>query len=257
MRLWVCLVMAGSMLAFGGARVAAESDRKSPGGDKATTKPDSNAERGEKDAESHRSGRSGHGSDRPYRPFSDDRSPAGNEASGHREGRGFGGPWGDGEHRGGPMFGASPERTERMMAFLKEQYPQLYERLNELKEKDEHAFHRQLGRMLPRMPELMNIIEGDPTLGKLIIDEHRLEMDIRDALVEYRETKDEGAISQLKGRIRDLISKQFDVRQEKLKLMIANMERELERKKQYLKEQAAKKDKVIDRELQRRLEPDI
>ncbi len=155
------------------------------------------------------------------------------------------------------MFGPSQERIDRVMKFLDEHYPRLHERLTELREQDPRAFHRQLSRLLPRMPDLMSILDRNPELGKLIIDEHRLEMDIRDAIREYHRARNDADRDQLKEQIRDLISRQFDVRQEKLKLMIADMERELERKKQVLAEQAARKDKLIDRDLRQRLDPDL
>lgn len=256
MRLWMRLAAAGSMLLLGVAVSAAETDRKDAGDGQATSRPAVKTERGGRDAESRWPGRGGRGEGHSYRSPSDRLPLLDDGSSRHGEGRGFGSSGFGGEHGSGPMFGASPERIEKAMDFLKEQYPKLYEHLGELKEKDPRAFHRQMGRIMPRMPELMNIIERDPKLGKLIIDEHRLEMEIRDAVVEYRKVKDQGENATLKDRIRELISQQFDVRQEKLKLMIANMERELERKKQFLAEQAAKKDNVIDRDLQRWIEPD-
>jgi hypothetical protein len=251
MRAWVWLIAGGCIVMTATAGALSDPDRKDVTSDKPSTRPASNAERHDQGAGTRRPPRSERGEGRSYRAQPDGVGGLGGEHRSHSDGRRFGGSSSDRDRSGGPMFGHTPERIERAMKFLQEQYPTLYERLNELREQDPRAFHRQLGHIMPRMPELMNIIDTDPQLGKLIIDEHRLEMDIRDAIVTYRQTKDDAE----KDHIRDLISKQFDVRQEKLKLMIANLERELQRKKQYLSEQAGRKDQVVERDLQRRIEP--
>lgn len=258
MRLCVWLAAAGSMLALGAAACLAESAQETPEKDKPTTRPAPKAEPpGPRTAEPRRGPRAGRGEGRRGPNAPDSTETPGEAAPGRAGGAGSGPPSPGSDRPGGPMFGLSPERVERAMKFLKEQYPRQYEHLCELRERDPRAFQRQLNRIMPRIPELMNLLERNPKLARLIIDEHRLEMDIRDAAVDYGRADDEDYRATLKERIRALISKQFDVRQEKLKLMIADLERELERKKQLLSEQATKKEKMVDREMERRLEPDM
>jgi hypothetical protein len=254
MRTWVWLTLTASFLAMTAAAAPSESERENTSTDNATTRPASNAEQGEK-AAPRRSGRSGRGEGRTYRSSPDSPDGGGARPPGRSEGRGVGPGSFGGEH-GGPMFGASPEQTEKAMTFLKEQYPQRYEQLKALQEKDPRAFHRQMSHILPRMPELMHIIDRNPELGKLIVEEHRMEMDIRDALVQFRGAKGPDEIEQTKDRIRTLIGNQFDIRQKKLQLMIGELERELQRKKQLLADQAGKKNEIIDQEVERRLRPD-
>lgn len=257
MRWRVWLATGTCIAALACATVMAEPRRPDAGKNEATTRPSGRSEPGEKGTEPRRPARGSRGEGRARIPSADipqdtDRPRAG---PGDLPGPDGGPP--PGEHPGGPMFGPSQERIDRVMKFLDEHYPRLHERLTELREQDPRAFHRQLSRLLPRMPDLMSILDRNPELGKLIIDEHRLEMDIRDAIREYHRARNDADRDQLKEQIRDLISRQFDVRQEKLKLMIADMERELERKKQVLAEQAARKDKLIDRDLRQRLDPDL
>ncbi|MBN1488846.1 MAG: hypothetical protein JXA69_02925 [Phycisphaerae bacterium] len=157
----------------------------------------------------------------------------------------------------GPMYGFGPETLDRGMAFLKEHYPELHDRLQHMKENDSLAFQRQMRRIMPRLPELIELADRDPDLAKLIFREHQLEMDIREVFVQYRDAEDAALAAEFKGRLTELVSEQFDVRQEKLKLMIADLERQLEQKKQALAEREQKKAEIIDLELRRRLNPDI
>jgi len=91
----------------------------------------------------------------------------------------------------------------------------------------------------------------------MFIEEHQLEMNIRDEVLKYTKAADESAKSEIKIKITDLIGKQFDIRQNRLKAMIADLERQLEQKKQALGERAARRDQMIDMEVQRRINPDI
>jgi len=255
---WYVRLAAGTWIAaLACATVTAEPRHTDAGRNEPTTRPAARPEPGEKGTEPRRAIRGNRGEGRARSPSPDTPQDTDRFGPGPRDlpGPDAGPPPAD--HPGGPMFGPSQERIDRVMKFLDEHYPRLHERLAELREKDPRAFHRQLSRLLPRMPDLMNILDRNPELGRLIIDEHRLEMDIRDAIREYHRARNDADRDQLKEQIRDLISRQFDVRQEKLKLMIADMERELQRKKQVLAEQAAMKDKIIDRDLEQRLEPDL
>lgn len=162
-----------------------------------------------------------------------------------------------GEGPGGPPVDVPFERIEQTMKFLKQHYPQQYERLNKLKENDSKAFRRQIMQMAPRMSEFMELVERDPELGKMFIEEHQLEINIRDEVLKYTKAADESVKSEIKIKMMDLIGKQFDIRQNRLKAMIADLERQLEQKKQALGERAARRDQMIDMEVQRRINPDI
>ncbi len=254
MHTWAWLITGGFILALTAAAAGADSNAGHDD-NKPTTRPAARSERGAKNAEPRRPGRRNPGDgDAHRRPPGEDRDDRDLENPPEPPDEPGLGPMPPaGEGRGGPMFGPDPERTRRVMKFLKEHYPRMHERLAELQDRDPRAFHRQMMRMLPRLPELMGILERNPKLGKLMIEEHQLEMDIRDATMEYHRARTEATPAQMKERLRELIGKQFDIRQEKLQLMISEMERELARKKEQLSEQAAKKDEVIKRELERRL----
>ncbi len=265
MRTWVATF--GGLIALAiAAAVSAQDGRRDRGADSPTTRPA--ADRGpERRAEPRRPGRPYRGEGRSVRPRPEGPGPdeiseppmpepdAGRPGDPDDPGPRPRGRFGD-ERMGRPMFGPGPERIERLMEFLKEHYPRMHLRLSQLQDRDPRAFHQQLNRMLPRLPELIDLVEDNPELGKLIIEEHQLEMDIREAAAKCRRLREETALAEAKKHLRELISRQFDVRQKKLQQMIAQMERELARKKELLQETAAKKAGIIDRELERRLDPD-
>jgi hypothetical protein len=157
----------------------------------------------------------------------------------------------------GPLGEMGRERVEQTMKFLKQHYPQMHERLQRLRESDPRGFYRQLMRIAPRMPELIDLIETRPELAKMMIEEHQLEMDIRDETLRHARAKTDETRAEAKQRLQELVSRQFDVRQNRLKSIIADLERELDQKKKALEERASKKEQIIDLEVQRRLNPDI
>lgn len=167
------------------------------------------------------------------------------------------GPMGPGGPGLGPIGEMGRERVEQTMKFLKQHYPQMHERLQRLRESDPRGFYRQLMRIAPRMPELIDLIETRPELAKMMIEEHQLEMDIRDEMLRHARAKSDDMRAEAKQRLHELVSRQFDVRQNRLKAIIADLERELEQKKKALEERASKKDQIIELEVQRRLNPDI
>lgn len=162
---------------------------------------------------------------------------------------GFGGP--------GPFGEMAKERIEAAMKFLKEHYPPMYERLQKLREQDPRGFQRQIFRIIPRLPEFMDMLETNPELAKMMMEEHRLEMEIRDEVFKHSRANSDDLKTRSKQRIQELVSKQFDIRQNRLKATITDLERQLEQKKRALEERASRKDQIIELELQKRMNPDI
>jgi len=196
--------------------------------------------------------------DRGRRPMEGSRMRAGPlREPGQPPGPGEGPEGPPGDRPGGPMFGPRPEQIEQAMQFLEESYPVLYRKLRALHERDPQAFRAQLHRIMPRLPELMEIRRRNPELGKAMFREHQLEMQIEEAVIEYRRARSDAEKAEIKKQIQALVSEQFDVRQEKLRLMIAQLEQELEQKKKALSERASKKEQFIELDVERRLNPDL
>lgn len=253
MRATICMILGGTVAVLA-TMAAAQPKQGDAEGERSSMRPAARSDRGGKSGDYRRPGRAMRGEERPAQippdaleEPDDGPRPPGEEP----RGPGFRGHRPD-DDRGRPVFGPDPERIDRVMEFLKTEYPRLYDRLSDLRDDDPRAFHRQLNRMLPRLPELMHILDRNPKLGKLMIEEHQLEMDIRETTARYHRAGDDAT----KQRLREMIGRQFDIRQERLQLMIGEMERELARKKEALAEQAAHKDEIVNRELAKRTAPD-
>lgn len=159
----------------------------------------------------------------------------------------------DGEAPDGPGFAPRLERLEETLRFLKENYPDQYARLAALRKDSPREFYQQMRHILPRIRFLMDTMQRNPALGEVMVREHRLEMDIRDAVETYHKTTDEQKAADLRARVRELVGQQFDARQRRLQLMIEELEKELARKKDMLADQARRRDTCIDEDLERRL----
>jgi hypothetical protein len=174
-----------------------------------------------------------------------------------RDEAGPGGPDRDRRFGGIERMANFSERIDKVLEFLKEHYPEMYEKLTALRKEDPRAFRRQLMRLLPRLPEFMMLVERDPEMATLLIEEHKLEMEIREVAHDYRHVESDDERASLKQRLASLVGEQFDIRQTRLKRMIEDLERQLELKKKALAQREERKKQLIEIEVERRLNPDF
>ncbi|UCD28133.1 MAG: hypothetical protein JSV03_13710, partial [Planctomycetota bacterium] len=126
-----------------------------------------------------------------------DRKP-GERFPGHFGKRGMGsrgkeGPMGRGpghgrerDHGGFRDFMTSTE-VDKLMDFLKQQIPDLYEQLRLARETDPRSFWRMLRRIGEPIYHIYRIYQRDPELAKVMIAEHKVQMEIFALQRDYRE----------------------------------------------------------------------
>ena len=178
-------------------------------------------------------------------PLPENRLPA----FGPRPGRG---------HRSGPPPGlwrrmSEPER-QRVVEFIEEHFPRLYIELERHKERKPQAFARQMKRVVPEMLRLMEMMEVHPERGTLMIQERRVDMEIRRAAQQYRSARKEEKRSRLRDRMRDLCGQAFDCRHRRRELEIRELEGRLEELKQRHDQAAEMRKKLIEQQVKERLD---
>lgn len=105
-----------------------------------------------------------------------------------------------------------------------------------------------------RVQQWMDLLRERPDEGKRAIEGVRLEYEVRDLAVEFRDA--EGARRQELGtQLRAKLQKQFDIRLETQRAMIKSIEGRLEKLKASLKEQETLRDKMIDQRFQDLTQP--
>ncbi len=175
-----------------------------------------------------------------------------------RRGEGAGGRPGmmDGP-RHGPM-GADAPTLDEARAFIKAHLPELAGRLKEAAERDPKRAERMIRRMMPRIAEMIRREKDDPEYVRLRVEEMRVGMRIIERMRALRGMVEQGAdpeaIEAAKREIRELLGRQFDLRDKLDEHRLERMRRDYERGKARLAQRRADRDRMLDEHMQRVLE---
>lgn len=146
-------------------------------------------------------------------------------------------------HGDRPWRRLSPEQMDEAMQLLREHFPQMAERLAAIRERDPDQFERVLG---SRMPLLMRIMHSDPRMRELIIEDFKQQMEIDRLLPLLAGATNEEERMELRRQLRAAVHAQFQVRIEKHRRVIADLERRLSEQKRVLDERVENADRLID-----------
>lgn len=162
-----------------------------------------------------------------------------------------GGPFGSGS-RGGPNDQAlTPEEKVELLAFLEEHFPEVHGRLRRFEQQDPAKYNDAMRRLTGPMRKVMHLSKADPRLADVIIAEHKVEMKIADLQASLAADRDEGEREKIRTRLRGLVSRRFDLRQQRLTMEIEGMRKRLDEAKARLSQQAANRSEWIEAETRR------
>jgi len=181
--------------------------------------------------------------------------PPGRDGGPGRPGR-MRGPGGPGFGRGGPE-GKPPlppmtdEEIGKMLAFAQEHFPEMAKRFEDLKKDDPQEFRRAMRRVWPRMMILRETYARDPQLGKLLVEERKLEEQIHTKVRSYRQERDEGNKNKIGDELKQLLGQQFDIRLQRRRLELADLQKRLAEQTQRVDAWAARKQENVQRQFDR------
>jgi hypothetical protein len=155
---------------------------------------------------------------------------------------------------GGPWFELSPDERAELRQFVREHFPEIAEELEALREQSPERFERRLRRIAPDMLRLMDTMQIDPRRGILMVQERRLDMRIRQRVRQYRLTENVETRTEIRGQVRLLLGEQFDLRRQRRELEIRQLENRLGELRQHLANSNAKRDQIIEDQLDEFLE---
>ncbi|MFO0971978.1 MAG: hypothetical protein U1A27_00865 [Phycisphaerae bacterium] len=167
---------------------------------------------------------------------------------------GPGGPPGGPGGPGGPMRPMFPtqEQQDALKAFAKDHFPELAKRLDELQRDDPAMARRFMRRMWPQLQMMKDAWDRDPTgLGPLVVQDHKLEMEIRHKAQAIRMEKDAAKKQAAVGELRSLLEQQFQVRVDRRKYELDDLEKRLAEQRSRLQKREAAKAEMIQRQLDR------
>lgn len=167
----------------------------------------------------------------------------------------FGGRMRDG--MGGPGMPMPPrepsdEDIEGLMKFMREHFPLIARRMDDLKRDDEELYRRSVRRMWPRFWLLKETYERDPEgRGRLMLADVQLEEDIRIKSRQYRQESDAARKARLGEELRGLLDRQFDVRLERRRLELVDLAKRLEEQTRRVDRFAARKQEMVQKQFER------
>ena len=176
-------------------------------------------------------------------------------AGGGPEGPGWGPPRLSGppeRGRGGPdERPLTPKEREELAEFVRRHFPEMHRRLQRFQRSDPGRYGQSLGRLSFPMLRLMRLSKTDPELAEVMIAEHRVEMELADWQDRYVKQTSTQARAECRSRIRELVGRQFDLRQRRLDMEIRNMQRRLDEALARLSQQSAARTEIIEEQVRR------
>jgi len=178
-----------------------------------------------------------------------------------RQGPGFHGPGGPpGGHLGGPPGnrpggGAggkplTPDEIDKLMAFTRENFPEVHDRLSRLRQRNAEAF----GHMAGRVHEMFRPAMDDPEMLERLKLGFRVERKLAELRRAYEAAETDEQRADIQTQMREQLSTRFDLRLDRLRLEIRELENRLERTRQDLAKHEQDKPGIIDDELAHLLE---
>jgi hypothetical protein len=160
-----------------------------------------------------------------------------------------------GPHHGGPDGPVlAPQEKEELLAFVRDHFPELYRRLQQFQNTDPGAYGRSVRRLTMPMLHMMRVSKNDPQLAAKRSAEHRVELELDDLQSHYAAQASDAERRQTRSRIRQLVEKRFDLRQQRLELEITNMQKRLDQARSHLTQQAASRPQLIDADVKRMID---
>ncbi len=145
----------------------------------------------------------------------------------------------------------TPDEKVELLAFLETHFPEVHGRLRRFEQQDPGRYNDAIRRLTGPMRKMMRLSKADPRLTDVIIAEHKVEMKIADLQTWLAADRDEGEREKTRTRLRGLVGKRFDLRQQRLTMEIEGMRKRLDEAKARLSQQAANRSEWIDAETRR------
>lgn len=164
-----------------------------------------------------------------------------------------------GGFRGGdipPLPVLSEEELQHLHDFVKQHFPEQYERMKRPWQDDPASRQRIASRIWPKLSQVILAYRRNPELGTLMIQDQKIEEEVRKKVHAYRDASEDRR-KEIEQEVRSLMSEQFDIRQKRRALEIAELEKRLAEQKRMLEERSANKDAIIRREIDRRIHPEL
>ncbi|RIK67703.1 MAG: hypothetical protein DCC65_06145 [Planctomycetota bacterium] len=145
-----------------------------------------------------------------------------------------------------------PELADDIMKMVKEKFPERYDRLAALKEKNPRRFEMMIKRMAPVAIEYFKLREEAPELAETIIREFKNQERLHELSRQYQAAKNDPARqAELEQEITDLVRAQDQFLQQRVAFRLKDFEERLRRQQAWLELQRARMEREKSRSEER------
>ncbi len=148
----------------------------------------------------------------------------------------------------------SEQEREEVRAFVEEHFPRMYVELERLRRKNPQRFQKRMQRVVASVGELMEVMEISPERGELMLQERRLDMEIRYLSSRYKSAKDKSKREKIRKQMRELCADSFDCRHKRRAIQIREFEAKLGGLKQRHTQAQKMREQLITEQVKTRLE---
>jgi len=146
----------------------------------------------------------------------------------------------------------TPQQHQALMGFLAEHFPDMHDRLSHRPKTASAA----RGRMFGQLWHLYQTYQRNPHLGRVLIADQKLEFRIRRHARRHAAATAPDARNQLRQDLRRMLAEQFDLRLQRRRLELKELQDRLEDQKRRLGRLEQSRQEVIHRRLERLISPD-
>lgn len=139
---------------------------------------------------------------------------------------------------------------QEVLDTIKLESPAQYKDLVELKKKHPKIYKRLIRNEFKRYKRLMDLRKTKPELFEKIIKIGQLERKTRDLARQYKETDSAERKAELKAELKNLLLELFELRQERYKAELMELEKQIKELSSKIKKRSENKEKIVERRLQ-------
>ncbi len=149
----------------------------------------------------------------------------------------------------------TPEQIDAALEVLREQNPELSDRIDEARKDNPERVNQMLTQAWPKLKSLIDLYKKDQELFKHTVADIRLTRECDERALKVTGEADAHKQEQLRKQLQDKLSERFDTRQKirerELALFIANYERRAKRFRDDINDRQKKKNELVEDELRK------
>lgn len=144
-----------------------------------------------------------------------------------------------------------PDVKEALESIIREEMPEFFRRMTEWRERHPERFDRAMGKFYPPLREYVILREHDPALAATVLEDIRLELQLRKLSMEYHSLDESSPRrSELEQAMAGRVRRQIDIRLERREARLRVLSEQLERQRSELQAERSRIEDVSAQRLQ-------